>query len=351
MNTKTLLVDASYLLKRSFHGAKGSYTKSGYMGGVYGFIIMIRKFIKDHNINKVVLVWDGQNGGIARHRIDPIYKSNRKDKSWYVPIELTEAEIRAEKEKDQSILLQRVKVQMYAEELFLRQIEVKEIEADDLIAAYCMKHHNDEEIILYTNDSDFLQLLTSLNISIYLESVKGIVEAGNFFQHFPYFYKNALTMKILCGDKADKIQGIKGLGEDTLIEHFPELKDSEVTVRHICKRSVEINEERKAKKLKPLKALANITENVDRLRTNHQLMNLFQPFMNEEAYQAIAELNTPLSDKDRGGDALYKMMMEDDFLSLYSNYGNYSSFVQPFYLVISREKDLLKKYSRNYLNS
>jgi len=351
MNTKTLLVDASYLLKRSFHGAKGSYTKSGYMGGVYGFIIMIRKFIKDHNINKVVLVWDGQNGGIARHRIDPIYKSNRKDKSWYVPIELTDAEIQAEKEKDQSILLQRVKVQMYAEELFLRQIEVKEIEADDIIAAYCMKHHNDEEIILYTNDSDFLQLLTKLNISIYLESVKGIVEAGNFFQHFPYFYKNALTMKILCGDKADKIQGIKGLAEKTLLENFPELIDTEVTVRQICIRSVEINEERKKKKLKPLLALANITKDVERLKMNHQLMNLFEPFMNESAYQAIAELDTPLSDVDRGGDNLYKMMMADDFLSLYSNYGNYSSFVQPFYLVISREKDLLKKYSRNYLNS
>lgn len=346
MNTKTLLVDASYLLKRSYHGAKGSYTNSGYMGGVYGFLTMVRKFIKEHSINKVVLAWDGENGGIDRHRIDPIYKSNRKDKSWYTPIELTDAEIRAEKEKDQSILLQRVKVQMYAEELFFRQIEVKEIEADDIIAAYCQKHHTNEEILLYTNDSDFLQLLTSLNISIYLESVKSIVEAGNFFQYFPYFYKNALTMKILCGDKADKIQGIKGLQEKTLLENFPELVDSEVSVRQICIRSVEINEERKKKKLKPLLALANITKNVERLRTNHKLMNLFEPFLNEGAYQAIAEIDLPLSDKDRGGDNLYKMMMEDDFLSLYSNYGNYSSYVQPFYLVISREKDLLKKYNK-----
>lgn len=350
MDTKTLLVDGSYLLKRSYHGAKGSYTKSGYMGGVYGFLTMVRKFIKDHHVNKVVLVWDGENGGIARHRIDHLYKSNRKDKSWYTQIEMSDAQIQAEREKDQSILLQRKKVQMYAEELFLRQIEVFEIEADDIIAAYCLKNHKKEEIILYTNDKDFLQLLT-LDISIYLESEKAIVEAGNFFQYFPYFYKNALTMKILCGDKADKIQGIKGLGEDTLLEHFPELIDTEVTVRHICKRSVEINEERKKKKLKPLLALANITKNVERLKINHSLMNLFDPFLSPEAYQAIDDLDVPLSDENRGGDNLYKMMMEDDFLSLYSNYGNYASYVQPFYQVISREKDLLKKYNKIHLNS
>lgn len=350
MNTKTLLVDASYLLKRSFHGAKGSYTKAGYMGGVYGFLTTIRKFIKEHKVNKIVLVWDGENGGIHRHQIDHMYKSNRKDKSWYTPIELTEAEIKAEKEKDQSILLQRKKIQMYAEELFFRQLEAKEIEADDMIAAYCMKYHKDEEIILYTNDKDFLQLL-SLNISIYLESVGQLIEAGNFFNFFKFFYKNALTIKILCGDKSDMVEGIKGLQETTLLKYFPELIDSEVSVRHICMRSVEINEQRKIEKKKPIEALSNITKNVERLKMNHTLMNLFSPFLNEEANQMLIDLDIPLSDENRGGDNLYKMMMEDDLLSLYSNYGNFSSYMQPFYLVISREKDLLKKFNKIHLNS
>jgi 5'-3' exonuclease len=349
MGTKTLLVDASYLLKRSFHGAKNSYTKSGFMGGVYGFLTTVRKFIKDHQVNKIVLVWDGENGGIHRHRIDHMYKSNRKDKSWYTQIEMTDAEIQAEREKDQSILVQRKKVQQYAEELFWRQIEVHEIEADDLIAAYCMKYHKDEEIILYTNDKDFLQLL-SLDIAIYLESVGGLVEAGNFFQYFKYFYKNALTMKILCGDKSDMVEGIKGLQEATLLKHFPELIDSEVTVRHICKRSVEINEERKGQKKKPLEALANITKNVERLKVNHTLMNLHAPFLNDQAYEALSDLNLPLSDDNRGVDNVYKLMVEDDFLSLYSNFGNFSTYVQPFYLVISREKDLLKKFNKIHLN-
>ena len=343
MESKTLLVDASYLLKRSYNGAKNSFTKTGYMGGVYGFITMVRKLIKDHKFNKVVLVWDGQNGGVFRHKLDSQYKSNRKDKSWYQPIELTDEQIREEREKDKSVLIQRTKIKQYAEELFLRQIEVEEIEADDLIAAYCIRNHQKEEIILYTNDQDFLQLLT-LDIGIYLESKRAVVEGGNFFNYFPYFYKNALTMKILCGDNSDMIEGIKGLQEKTLLNHFPELIDSVVTVRDICVKSVKLNEERGKK---PLKVLTNITKDIERLKLNHRLMNLLEPFLNDEAVEALEELELPLSDEGRGGTNLYDLMMKDDFLSLYSNYGDYSSYVQPFYLVISKEKDLLKKYSKS----
>lgn len=350
MESKTLLVDSSYLLKRSYNGAKNSYTKVGHMGGVYGFFTMIRKLIKDYKFNKVILVWDGENGGIHRHRLDHLYKSNRKDKSWYTQIEMTDKDIKEEIEKEKSILLQRKKIQQYAEELFFRQIEVHEIEADDLIAEYCKRNHKKEEITLYTNDKDFLQLLT-LDISIYLESIHAIVEAGNFFQYFPYFYKNALTIKILCGDDSDMVKGIDGVKEKTLINHFPELIDSPVSVRDICVKSVQINEERKANKKKPLKALENITKDIERLKLNYKLMNLAEPFLNEEAYKELDQLDLPLSDENRGGNNLYDLMMADDFLSLYSNYGDYASYVQPFYLVISREKDLLKKFNTMNLNS
>lgn len=343
METKTLLVDASYLFKRSYHGVKNAHNKSGHIGAVYGFLTKIRKFIKELKVNKVVLVWDGENGGIHRHHIDFAYKSNRKDKSWYQPIELTQEEIDREIDKDKSALFQRTRIKQYCEELFLRQIEVKDIEADDLIAAYCQKNHKREEIILYTNDKDFLQLL-NLDISIYLESVGELVEAGNFFNYFKYFYKNALTMKILCGDVSDVIAGIDGIQETTLLKYFPELIDSEVSVRDICRRSVQINEERVKEKKKPIKALANITENIERLKINHKLMNLNEPFLSEEAYKELNALDLPLSDENRGSKNLYPMMVEDDFLANYSNYGQFSDYVQPFYTVIAREKDLLKNY-------
>src|SRR5258706_11131603 len=114
--TRTLLVDSSFLLKRSFHGAKNSYTKVGFMGGLYGFITAIRMMIKKYQINKVILFWDGENGGIDRYRLDNKYKSNRIDKSWFNKIELTDEEIKREKQKRESVLHQRIKIKNYAEE-------------------------------------------------------------------------------------------------------------------------------------------------------------------------------------------------------------------------------------------
>ena len=54
MSNRTLLVDASYLFKRSFLGAKDVYTiKGGFIGGLLGFYNTLRKLIKENRINKL----------------------------------------------------------------------------------------------------------------------------------------------------------------------------------------------------------------------------------------------------------------------------------------------------------
>ena len=58
MKIRTLLVDSSYLLQRSFHGARDTYTvKFGHIGGLYQFLTTVRKLIKTHKINIVVLLF------------------------------------------------------------------------------------------------------------------------------------------------------------------------------------------------------------------------------------------------------------------------------------------------------
>lgn len=316
------------------------------MGGLYGFLTTVRMLIKEYQINKVVLVWDGENGGIYRHRLDNQYKANRKNKSWYEKIELTDEEIQKEKEKQQSILYQKVKIQSYAEELYLRQIQVDDIEADDLIAAYCIKKCKTEDIILFTNDQDFLQLL-DYGIKIRLHSKKALISAGNFFMYFPFHYKNALTFKIICGDTSDNIQGIKGLQETTLFKYFPDLHTKHMTVRDLCGLADNINKERINSKKKPIAALKNLVEGVERLKLNYQLINLSKPFLNDEANEALEQLDMPLVDENRGSSNLFKLMQQDDFLSLYSNYGNFASYVEPFYTVIAKEKEMYKLYQKN----
>ena len=345
MKTRTLLVDSSYLLKRSYHGAKDTYTaKYGHIGGLYSFMTTLRKLIKEHMINKVVLAWDGENGGIERYRIDHAYKANRLSKEWHEKIELTDYELKREKEKQDSVLKQRKRIQAYAEELFLRQIEVDEIEADDIIAAYCLKYNNKEEIYLYSNDRDFAQFL-DLNITIIFPNINQPVTRTNYMMYFNHHYSNALTIKIIVGDTADNIQGIEGIQEKTLLKHFPELNFKPLTVREICIKADEINKQRIAEKKKPLKALENLLNNVKRLKTNYSLVNLRQPMLNEQAEEELFQIEMPLSPEDRGSQNLLKMMKEDDFLSVYG--GTFVNYVEPFYTIIMNEKQLLTEYNKN----
>ena len=345
MTNRTLLVDSQNLLKRSFHGARDVQTANfGHIGGLYSFLTTVRKMIKDHMINKVVLVWDGEGGGIQRHRIDADYKANRVSKKWHRRIEMSAAEIRREKAKEESILKQRQTIKAYAEELFLRQIEVDDTEADDLIAAYCLEHNNKEEIFIYSNDRDFAQLL-DLNITIIFPNIDQPVTKSNYMMHFNHHYSNALTMKIICGDTADNIKGVGGIKEDGLVKHFPELKFKTMSVRDVCRRADEINTERVADKKKPLMALENILNNIDRLKTNFQLVNLREPMLTEDAVEELKQLELPLDDEDRGSKNLIPMMNEDQFLTVYGS--NFAQYVQPFYTVITHEIDILNEFKEN----
>lgn len=344
MKIRTLLVDGSYLLKRSFHGAKDVETsRFGHIGGLYSFMTTIRKLIKKHMINKVIIVWDGENGGIYRYNLDTAYKANRKDKSWHKRIEMTEAEIRREIAKEESILKQRKRIQAYAEELFLRQIEVYEVEGDDIIAAYCVDYNNKEEIYLFSNDRDFAQLL-DLNLTILFPSFDTPINKVNYYHFFGYIYSNALIMKVICGDTSDNIKGVGGLKEKTLIKYFPDIQFKKLTVRKICGLADELNKKRISEKKKPLKSLENLLNNIDRLKLNYKLINLREPFLNEEAIEELEQLELPLSPIDRGSKNLYKMMQEDEFLTIYNS--TFVNYVEPFYSVIMNEKQLLKVYEK-----
>jgi 5'-3' exonuclease len=346
MNHKTLLVDAPYLLKRSIHGAKDSYTKAGYIGGLYSFMTTLRKLIKMYGVTKCILFWDGANSGFYRYKIDRAYKANRKGKEWHETTQLTEAQLAVIDPDREAERIQKMKVQEYAEELFIRQIEVEKIEADDLIAAYIIDHKDDEDMILYTNDRDYVQLL-GYGVSIHYDSFDYPVSMGNYFMFFPYHYKNALTIKILIGDDSDNVAGIEGLGMTTLLKHFPELKTEEVKVRDILLKTKELNE---ARGKKTLKVFNNMLNGVDRLKKNFELMNLHQPILTDDAIDALEELENPLAETDtsgkliRGSHNLINLMQRDDFLSLYSNNGNFIAYVEPFFTIIITEKAILQKF-------
>lgn len=343
MSNRTLLIDSRYLLKRSINGAKDVYTNGIHFGGVFQFFTTLRKLVYTHKVNKVILFWDGENGGLQRHLIDLNYKSNRKNKSWSDKIELSEAEIKREEEKERSVLWQQKRINAYAEELFLRQICVDQIEADDLIAQYCLDHHQTEELLIFTNDRDFLQLL-DLNITILFGNIDHPITKSNFYFDFGYHYSNAINMKIICGDTSDCIKGIRGFSEEALLNEFPDLKFKPMMIRDICKMADDINKQRISEKKKPLKKYETLLNSVPQLITNYRLVNLKDPILNDEAYEELAQLEMPLSPENRGSKNLYKMMQDDDFFSIYNS--TFVNYVEPFYTIIMNEKKIYDEYRK-----
>ena len=75
---KTLLVDGNNALLIGFYGARDLYNNGEHLGGIYHFINTLRKFLEEHNHDKVIVFWDGESNSSIRKSIYPQYKANRR---------------------------------------------------------------------------------------------------------------------------------------------------------------------------------------------------------------------------------------------------------------------------------
>ena len=131
--SKTLLVDGNNLLKIGFHGARDLFNKGEHVGGIWHFLNTLRKFLEETNFNKVVVFWDSKTSSSQRRILYPKYKLNRN------PLE--------NESKEESFTNQKQRVKQYLEEMFVRQLETENSEADDLIAHYCKVSLEEEKTI------------------------------------------------------------------------------------------------------------------------------------------------------------------------------------------------------------
>jgi 5'-3' exonuclease len=322
--TKTLIVDGNVLMKRSYNGAKNVYHKDKHIGGIFAFYSTLRKLISEHKIDKTVITWDGERGGTLRLDYYPEYKENRP------------------RFFDQDYEIQKLRVKQYAEDLFIRQYEHPDVESDDLIAFYCQNRKKMEEVMVYTNDRDLCQLINE-NVTIFLADKKMEVGIGNYQWFFEHHYSNAGLIKIIEGCKSDNVKGIDGVTENTLLTHFPQLKERNVTLEEIFESSRLIQEERTT----PLKALDNILNGVSRgvhrgpfYEINKKIIDLNNPLLPEEARESIKNLvELPLDPEGRDYKNVLKMMIEDGVMyAIPGGENGYLNFMEPFINLLKKEK-------------
>ena len=331
--TNTLLVDGNALFKKAYFGAKDQYNRDGqHIGGIYQFLTILRKVLTEDLYHKVYVFWDGNLSGKLRYNIYELYKSNRgKD---YIngthPIDAAE-------------LSQRKIVWEYLNEMYVRQIRHEIVESDDFIAYYCLNKRPNEKITILSSDRDFLQLITE-DVRIYFLDLKQMVDLTNYSSYFCYQPSNSLLVKTMTGDSADCIKGIKGLGEKTLIDLFPELNERKVSLNEIIDKAKEKQAERISNKLKPLKVLDNIINRITDgpqkeliYEINDKLVDLRKPMMTEDAIRELEQLNEgTLDDSNRDLKNVLRMM-ERDGLDKAIGQTRYPDYLIPFKKLINRE--------------
>ena len=328
------MVDGNNLVKIGFHGVKDYFNGTEHVGGTWHFLNTLRRFLEETNYNKVVVFWDSETGSSQRRLIYPKYKLNRKQKN-------------EEDFREQSFTTQKNRVKQYLEEMFVRQLEVEQSEADDLIAYYCQIAIN-ENITIFSADRDLTQLISD-NVSIYSPNTKLTYKKGDYVilyeADIPHY--NVKTYKILSGDKSDNIDGIYFLGEKTLLKLFPELLDREVSFTDILNRAeVLLSEDKENKVLQNLlsgRTKTGVYGN-EFFEINNKIVDLSNPLITEEGKE-IVELycKETLDPEGRGYRNLIRMMMEDGFFKFLPKHDDaWVNFVKPFMKLTRKEKKQFK---------
>lgn len=331
---KFLLIDGNSLLKTSYHGAKNEYNHFGdHIGGIYAFLNITRKVMLNDVYDKVFVFWDGEFSGSLRNDIYPIYKGNRnKD---YDNGTITQ---------DESLLIQKLKIQSYLEELCIRQYQDEIVEADDCIAYLVKKLEKHQKATILTNDSDLLILLSD-KVNVYLTRFKEIITTNNFKNFFNYHHSNSLLIKILCGDKGDNIKGVKLLSVEKLFEIMPELKEKVVTLNQVLVRVSDLQNERINSKLKPYKLFENILNQVSLgpnngkvFEVNEILVNLKNPILTPKTESDLDILtNDKLITEERKIENVFIMMKNDGLVSRIGSH-NLNEYLLPFKKIINKEE-------------
>lgn len=128
-----------------------------------------------------IFVWDGVNSNARRREIYPAYKGNRKPvaENIYATFDLLKKALK---------------------HTCAMQCEVKGYEADDVIAKL-VRTSPEDEIEIWSNDMDFLQLSAEFPGRVFCGCNPKVPA------------EDVVLYKVLVGDPSDNIKGIRGFGK------------------------------------------------------------------------------------------------------------------------------------------
>ncbi|MFW5613717.1 MAG: DNA polymerase, partial [Campylobacter hyointestinalis] len=193
MKTVTI-IDTFGFFFRLYYAMSGLKSSDGKPSGmVHGFANFIHNLKQDFPSDYIVFALDS-GGKTFRNEIDPNYKANRVS-----PPEDLKAQLP-------------VCIEMI-EQMGLCSLRVEGYEADDIIASFIKNNKNkDLQIRVVTHDKDLYQLIDD-RVSIFSPAKKELYDRDGCYEKYGVYPEQVRDFLALCGDSADNIPGVKGIGE------------------------------------------------------------------------------------------------------------------------------------------
>lgn len=339
-------------------------------GKEYGIILTSLRLIGDvlrkKDFDYCIAAYDGEGSGVLRWQLYKDYKANR-DKNYeahnpnktdydkYIEnyaknvLRYSREKSEAKEKEEESFARQKEILQEILDELCIRQYEFENVEGDDIISYYVKTKKDNEKIVIVSSDKDLTQLISD-TVIVYNLRLKDFITKDNAVEKLDIIPENIVLEKVICGDVSDNIKGVKGVGNDTLIKLFPQIKTEKIDLDFILRRSEELLEERKQNKKKPLKSLENILNGVtdgcqgDRLyEINQKIIDLSVPLLTDEAKESMDEESyAPIDVSNRSIKNVYNIVTENKINDILDE-RKFGDILEPFTRIITMEN---KRYGK-----
>jgi len=282
LNDHVLIVDSMNTFIRSFAMLQAINPQGHHTGGLVGFLRSLGFLARTIDPTRIICVFDGQASSSSRKNINPDYKATRNIKR------ITNWELFDDKDDEYaSMTMQMHRLVEYLQCLPATLISIDKVEADDTISYLAQKFAaNGKKVTIVSSDKDFLQIVND-NIEVFSPIKKKTYQKKDILEEIGVLPENYLIMKALLGDNSDNLSGVKGLGPKTLLKEFSGL---------VTDPSFELGDIHKIceEKLQTKKIFAQILYDWEKVKTNYELMNLFEPRLGDyEIFHILEKIKEP----------------------------------------------------------
>lgn len=270
-----LIIDSTLNYKRNLCANSAVDSSGNPFGGCVGFLKSLYYFDKACKPDKIILVFDGENGSKKRREIYKDYKAGRKPLKFGKHIHINSSDI------EQNIKYQFQRLISYLQDLPVYIVRIDDVEADDVIA-YLNNHFSLDQKVIVTEDKDFYQLLNEKTI-IYRPAKRTFYTNKECVSEYKILPHNFSVAKSFIGDKSDNIKGVKGVGYKTILKYFPLLMDEKkIELKQLfeyCENNLEKNERYKV-----------FLANRDLIMNNHKILQLENSIMSAQSIDHIKKI-------------------------------------------------------------